>query len=91
MAFRAAVRGPALARGVIAVGGDVPPELLSDGACAFPPVLLARGERDEWYTQGKFDADVDGLKARGADMEAVVYDGAHEWNAPVAALVGRYL
>jgi predicted esterase len=54
-------------------------------------VLLARGERDEWYTPPKFDADVDALKARGADMAAVVYDGAHEWNAAVAALVGRYL
>jgi predicted esterase len=91
MAFRAAVCGPARARGVIAVGGDVPPELLSDDACTFPPVLLARGERDEWYTPPKFDADVDALKARGADMAAVVYDGAHEWNAAVAALVGRYL
>jgi predicted esterase len=90
-AFRAAVCGPARARGVIAVGGDVPPELLSDDACTFPPVLLARGERDEWYTPPKFDADVDALKARGADMAAVVYDGAHEWNAAVAALVGRYL
>jgi predicted esterase len=91
MAFRAAVCGPARARGVIAVGGDVPPELLSDDACTFPPVLLARGERDAWYTPPTFDADVDALKARGADMAAVVYDGAHEWNAAVAALVGRYL
>jgi predicted esterase len=91
MAFRAAVRGPARARGVIAVGGDVPPELLSDGASAFPPVLLARGERDEWYTDAKFDADVAALEARGADVRPVVYDGAHEWNAAVAALVGEFL
>ena len=68
MAFRAAVRGPARARGVIAVGGDVPPELLSDGACACPPGLLARGERDEWYRQEKFDADVAVLKVQEGDF-----------------------
>jgi poly(3-hydroxybutyrate) depolymerase len=35
MAFRAACRGRAPAAGVMAVGGDVPPELLADAASAF--------------------------------------------------------
>lgn len=91
MAFRAAVRGPDRASGVIAVGGDVPPELLTDGSCGFPPVLLARGERDEWYTQVKFDADAAALNARHVELRAVVYDGAHEWNAAVASLVSKAL
>lgn len=91
MAFRAAVRGPDRASGIMAVGGDVPPELLADASSSFPPVLLARGARDEWYTQAKFDADAAALKARGVELRAVVYDGAHEWNAVVAALAGEML
>ena len=50
MAFRSGVRGRRRASGIIAVGGDVPPELLADGTIEFPAVLLARGETDEWYT-----------------------------------------
>ena len=61
MAFRAALLGRRRAAGVIAVGGDVPPELLSDPALRFPPLVLARGERDDWFTQAKFDADVTSL------------------------------
>lgn len=91
MAFRAAVRGPDRASGIIAVGGDVPPELLSDGSCGFPPVLLARGERDERYSQAKFDADAAALEARRVDLRAAVYDGAHEWNPAVASLAAGSL
>jgi predicted esterase len=91
MAFRAAVRGPNRASHVIAVGGDVPPELLADDASAFPPVLLARGERDEWYSQAKFDADVAALRARDVDIRPVVYDGAHEWSAAVSSIVAAFL
>ena len=47
MAFRAALRGRRRAAGVIAAGGDVPPELLADAALRFPPVLVARGTRDD--------------------------------------------
>ena len=65
MAFRAAVLGRERASGLIAVGGDVPPELLADPSLQFPSVFLARGERDGWLTQSKFDADVAALTARG--------------------------
>ena len=81
MAFRAAVRGRWRAAGVIAVGGDVPPELLTDTDAGFPPVLLVRGTRDEWYTQAKLDADVAALTARGVVTESLVFDGGHEWPA----------
>jgi len=92
MAYRAAVRGRDGAAAVIAVGGDVPPELLSDPSTVFPPVLLLRGNRDvEWYTQAKLDADVAALTARGARVETVVYDGAHEWNAAVAAAIAAFI
>jgi len=84
MAFRAGVRGRRRAGGIVAVGGDVPPELLDDPALAFPAVLLARGERDDWYTAAKLEADVRALRARGSGAEALVYPAGHEWTPDVA-------
>jgi dienelactone hydrolase len=91
MAYRAAICGRRPSA-VIAVGGDVPPELLEDTTLAFPPVLLLRGARDvEWYTPAKFDADVAALGARGTTLRTVVYDGAHEWNAAVSAAIAAFI
>lgn len=91
MAFRAAVRGHRPAAAVIAVGGDVPPELLQESSSTFPRVLLVRGERDEWYTEAKLEADVSALTARAEALQAITYDGAHDWNAAVATAIGEYL
>ena len=91
MAFRASVRGRERASGVIAVGGDVPPELLADASAEFPPVLLLRATRDDWYTSAKHEADVAALSARGTRVHRVVYDGAHEWNAAVGEEVSAFI
>ena len=91
MAFRAGVLGRDRASGVIAIGGDVPPDLLADRSLRFPSVFLARGERDEWFTQSKFDADVAALTARGAPLTSYTYDGAHEWNVAVTKAAGEFL
>jgi predicted esterase len=91
MAFRAAVGAFPPAIGVIAVGGDVPPELLADPTIRFPPSLLARGRTDEWYTASKHDADVAALGARGTRVEPLVYEAAHEWTPDVAAAAGAWL
>jgi predicted esterase len=91
MAFRAGLLGRDATSGIIAVGGDVPPELLADGSLRFPPVLLARGVRDDWFTGPKFDADVAALTARNVSIRSVQYDGAHEWNTEVAIEAGRFL
>ena len=91
MAFRAALRGARRGAGVIAVGGDVPPELLADPSLAFPPLLLARGERDEWHTAQKHDADVQAVRSRGVEVEALIYDGAHEWTGEVSRAAGEFI
>jgi dienelactone hydrolase len=92
MAYRAARRGRERAAAVIAVGGEVPPELLADRSAVFPAILLLRGARDtEWYTQPKYDADLAALSARGAKLHTVVYDGAHEWNAAVGNAIAEFL
>jgi predicted esterase len=89
MAFRAAVH--AGGAGVIAVGGDVPPELFADRARAFPPLLIARGTADEWYTAEKLELDLASLKRHGANVRTVVYDAAHEWTPAVAEAAGAWL
>lgn len=91
MAFRAAIRGRRRPLGVVAVGGDVPPELLQDAAVRFPAVLLARGERDDWYTAAKLEADAAALRARRVDVETLVYPGGHEWTVEVAAAAARLI
>ena len=90
MAFRAAVRGAQTPRGLIAVGGDVPPELFTDaGRC--PDVLLVRGEADEWYTEQKMAADLATLTSRGVRVRAEVLPGGHEWTGHVSAVAGQFL
>ena len=91
MAFRAALRGRRRVSGVVAVGGDVPPELLEDPTLAFPAVLLARGERDDWYTNAKLEADASALRARHTPVETLVYQGAHDWTVEVAAAAARFI
>jgi predicted esterase len=91
MAFRAATRGRRRAIGVVAVGGDVPPELLQDPTLTFPAVLLARGEGDDWYTAAKLEADARALRARHTTVETLVYPGNHQWTEHVAAVASGFL
>lgn len=91
MAFRGAVRGARRAAAIVAVGGDVPPELLEDPAAAFPPAMLARGAGDDWYTAARLDADVNALRARGCRVETLVYEAGHEWTAEVATAASAFI
>lgn len=91
MAFRAGVRGAFGAAGIICVGADVPPELIADPAAAFPPVLLVRGARDEWLTPDTFELGATALRGRGADVQPLVVDAAHEWTDAVSRAAGDFL
>ncbi len=91
MAFRAGLLGVTRTIGIAAVGGDVPPELLTDAALQFPAILFTRGAHDEWLTQARFDRDVGAMAMRGVALTAKVYDGAHEWNADVSSQIGDFL
>jgi dienelactone hydrolase len=86
MAFRAAADAGDAASGVIALGGDIPPEIVKEGR-RLPPVLLARGVRDDWYTDEKFRNDLNNL----ADAETCVFDGGHEWTDEFRAAAGGFL
>jgi predicted esterase len=91
MAFRAGLLGARKADAVLALGGDIPPELLADPALVFPPVFLARGTRDEWYTDPKLRADEARLLQRGARVETLTFDGGHEWHEDFATRAGGAL
>jgi predicted esterase len=91
-AFRAAVRGRHRCSAVIAVGGDVPPELLAAAEPRFPFVLLARGARDEWLTADTFRRDLNALASvPGSRVRGLEYDGGHEWTEQVSEAAGDVL
>jgi len=91
MAYRAAAASRLPVTGVIAVGGDVPPELGPDRLGALGRVLVCRGARDDWYTPEKFQADVHRLRTAGADVVAFEFEGKHEWSAPVLERAAAFL
>jgi predicted esterase len=93
MAARAAARavsdmGPAA--GLIMLGGDIPPDVHEDRGVVFPPVLLARGESDDWYTEEKFKKDLCYLKGK-AQVTTCVFAGGHEWTDTFRDAAGTFL
>ncbi len=91
MAYRAAVMGERRASGLIAIGGDVPPDVKEASADRFPPILLAAGESDEWYTAVKADEDEVFLRARGLRHEVFRYAGGHVWTAELRGRIHQML
>jgi predicted esterase len=92
MAYRAAQLGRHRATGVVAVGGDIPPEL-KDAADrrTWPPVLIGAGVRDRWYTGPRLEADVEFLKTRAIRHDLARYDGGHEWTDGLKARISEWI
>ena len=92
MAYRAAMLGRHPAAGIIALAGDVPPEL-KEGARVrdWPPVLIGVGSEETWYTADRLDADVTFLRAAGADVDVVRFDGGHEWTDAFRRAAGEWI
>jgi len=91
MAFRAACASPRPVTGVIAVGGDVPPELDRDALARVSAAILARGEQDEWYTPAKWSADQTRLRGARVHVRDVGFAGGHEWHADVSRAAAEFL
>ena len=81
MAYRAALCGRYPAAGIIALGGDIPPDVQ----------LLGAGVRDAWYTAEKVAADEQFPTSRGVAHEIVRFDGGHEWTDEFRLAAGRWL
>jgi predicted esterase len=91
MAFRCATGLGRTVDGVIALGGDVPPELDASALSRVRTVFLARGTRDEWYTAEKMAADENRLRSAGVKVESFSFDAGHEWTPGFSQAAARYL
>lgn len=89
MAARAATRAARCA-GLILLGGELPPEIRSDPHVQLPPVLLARGTRDEWYSDEKFKEDLNWLESK-TRVTRCVFAGGHEWSDAFREAAGEFL
>ena len=91
MAYRAGVLGRRPADAVLAVAGDVPPELKRSPPRRWPRVRIVVGTRETYYSLDKMRADLDALRAAGVDATAVTFEGGHEWTPGVIAAAGALL
>jgi predicted esterase len=91
MAYRAAVLGVHRARRMIAIGGDVPPEVKTAPADRFPAILIAAGDSDGFYTPAKVDADEALLSSIGVRTDVFRYRGGHEWTDELRDRIHRVL
>ena len=55
------------------------------------PCSIGRGWRDEWYTAGKIEADLQVLRAAGVDVTVCEFDGGHEWTEPFVVAASAWL
>jgi predicted esterase len=91
MMFRAATAGRRPVHGVIAVGGDVPPEIDAAALARVRTALVCRGTQDEWYNEPIFLRDIQRLRDAGAAVEGLEFAGGHEWSDAVVQAAGRFL
>ena len=91
MAFRAATATTRRVDGVIAVGGDVPPEIHAASLARAQRALVCRGASDEWYTDPKFQHDITRLRESGVTVYAVTFEGGHEWSEVVLKNAAAFL
>lgn len=90
MAWRAAAHcGPC--HGLIALGGDLPPDVPKAPALVLPPMLLGRGLEDMVYPEAQFASDLATLEGLGFHPEAVRFPGGHAWGPGFLEAAGRFL
>lgn len=89
MAYRAAAfAGPA--EGVIALAGDLPPDVAPEAA-SLPPVLIGRGEADQWYTASKASSDLESFARAGLQPAVHVFAAGHVWDESFRHRAGQFL
>jgi predicted esterase len=91
MAFRAAATVSRRVSGVIACGGDVPPELEASQLARIPSVLIGHGSRDEWYTAEKVRSDEQRLRAARIGVQIHTSDAGHEWTPEFSEKCSQFL
>ena len=92
MAYRAALVGAHVPAGVIALAGDVPPELKAGGGVRdWPRVLVGGGDADRYYTAERVAADESFFRERGVAANIVRFHGGHLFTTEFRAAAGEFL
>lgn len=91
MAWRAAVLGRHECAGVVAAGGDIPPELLGGQPRRWPGALLITGKHDAYYPPEAMERDAASLREQGAEVRTVAFEGGHEWSDAVIEAAAEHL
>ena len=90
MAYRAAAFVQRPCDGVIALAGDLPPDV-APVASSLPRTLIGRGSEEEWYTADKSAKDLEALRAAGVKVEEFVFEGGHEWTPQFCARAAAFV
>ncbi len=90
MAYRAAAFVQRPCDGIIALAGDVPPDVVPVAA-ALPTTLLGRGSEDAWYAAEQMEADVTALRGAGVAVVEHAFAGGHLWEDTFIARAGAFL
>ncbi|MEI6243540.1 MAG: dienelactone hydrolase family protein [Acidobacteriota bacterium] len=90
MAYRAALLGRHQVAGIVAVGGDIPPDVKSVPAGRWPRLLIAAGRTDHWFTPDKVAADEAFLQSHGVAHRLLRYDAGHVFTDDVRAAIGAF-
>jgi predicted esterase len=90
MAYRAAAFVQRPCDGVIALAGDLPPDV-APVASSLPATLIGRGTEEEWYTADKSSKDLEALRAAGVKVDECVFEGGHEWTPQFVARAAAFV
>ena len=90
MAYRVAALVQRPCDGVIALAGDVPPDVMPL-ASSLPKVLIGRGTEDKWYTADKVASDRRVLEPAGVTVTEEVFEGGHAWAPEFIAKAGAFV
>jgi predicted esterase len=91
MAFRAAANSTRSGAGVIAVGGDLPPELEPDTLKRVAGALIARGTGDTLYSKEQFAEDQRRLTQSSVRARVIEWNAGHEWPSEMIEPATRFL
>jgi predicted esterase len=90
MAYRSAVLVQRPCDGVIALAGDVPPDV-APLASSLPRILVGRGKTDQYYTADKAAADLAILTPAGVAVSEEVFEDGHVWAPAFISRAGQFI
>ena len=91
MAYRAGLLTRHRVNGIVAIGGDIPPDTKAVHASDWPRVLVAAGDTDHWFTPDKVAADETFLQTHSVEHQVLRYAAGHVINDDVRAAVAAFV